>query len=271
MQSSQRTDPFDLSGRTAIVTGAGSGIGRAIAWGLGDRGAAVVAVDISQPAAADTASRINDRNGDSLALTADVRSASDVESVARAAVDRFGSVDILVNNVGGNVGAGGPVERLPLNEWTQTLELTVTTAFLCAKHIGGGMIARGGGRIINVASIYGLVGHDASLYDPTVDGDRPEQIAYIAAKGAVIAFTRGLAAYWARYHINVNALAPGMVRTPANDRRTPDHWRRLVARTPLGRIAGPEDLAGAAVFLASPASSHITGQTIAVDGGWTIL
>lgn len=270
-RSAQANDLFRLSGKTAVVTGAGSGIGRAIAVGLAARGAAVVVVDVSGQAANDTAAEITAARGESLAVSADVRRPDRVEAITAVVLDHYGTVDVLVNNVGGNVGESQPSEHVPLAEWAQTLDLTVTTAFLCAQHVGRHMIAAGGGKIINIASIYGLIAHDSSFYDTTSDGHRPEQIAYVAAKGAVVALTRGLASYWARHRITVNAIAPGMVQTPANAHRTPRHWQRLAERTPLGRVATPDDLVGAAEFLASPASDYVTGQVLVIDGGWSIV
>lgn len=254
-----------------MITGAASGIGRALADGMAAAGAAVVAVDVDGPAAAETAAAIATKGGEVLALTADVRQPEQVEAAVGNTIRQYGTIDVLINNVGGNVGQDCPPERLSLTDWSQTLELTVTTAFLCSQYAGRHMTRKGGGKIINIASIYGLIAHDSTVYDPAPEGETPEQIAYITAKGAVIAFTRGLAAYWARHGILVNAIAPGAVKTPANDHRSPDHWKRLAQRTPLGRVATPKDLVGSAIFLASPASSHMTGQVLIIDGGWSIV
>ena len=262
---------FDLSGTTAVVTGSGSGIGRGIALCLASLGAAVVVVDMNGTGATETACQIDAVGGQSTKVVADVRMLDDIDVIHRAARDCFGPVDVLVNNVGGNVGDSAPPELISRADWSDTIDLTVTTAFLCARRFGKDMIDRGGGKIINVASVYGIVAHDSSLYDPTSAGLPPEQIGYVTAKGAVIAFTRGLASYWGRHNVTVNAVAPGSVRTPANVDKGVDHWERLASRTPLRRIGTPDDVAGAVAFLAAPASNYVTGQTIVVDGGWSVV
>ncbi len=261
----------DLSNRVAVVTGAGSGIGQHIASGMAARGADVVVVDIDEQAALQSARSISTTGARALAVQADLRGPEGVECMTRSALDRFGAVDILVNNVGGHVGGTEAPEDVSLSSWNQTFELNVTSALLCCQSLGKVMIERRYGKVINIASVYGLVAHDSSIYDLTAEGLRPEIIAYVTAKGALVSFTRGLATYWARHGITVNAIAPGMIRTTVNRERSNDHWRRLNARTPLGRPGHPNDLVAAAVFLASPGSDYVTGQTLAVDGGWTII
>lgn len=261
---------FDLSGATAVVTGAGSGIGAALAVGLAQHGAAVVLCDVDGDALGGTAEVVRQGGGTATTVLADVRDPADVSALVTAAVGAHGGVDVLVNNVGGNVGAGEPTESLDVRDWRATVELTTTSTFLCCQAVRDPMSAAGGGAIVNIASLYGLIGHDYRLYDPRDDGRPHEEAAYAAAKGGVVALTRALALYWARHGIRVNAIAPGHVRTPATDGLSAATWDRLQRAIPLGRAAVPEDLVGAAVFLAARASAFVTGHVLAVDGGWLV-
>lgn len=258
---------FDLSGRVAIVTGGGMGIGQRLALGLAEHGASVVVADIAVAGAEETAGKIESAGGRAIAVSADATNQDSVQQMVDTAVSHFGTVDIMVNNAGG--GRGAPTKDLSLEDWHFTLDLCATSAFLCSQRAGRVMIEKGGGKIINVASVYGLVGQDSSLYDLGPDGELRESLAYAAGKGAIVNMTRSLAVYWARYKINVNAIAPGMIRTERlAQTMTGDAWDNLSRRTPLKRPGTPEDMQGAVIFLASPASDFVTGQTLAVDGGW---
>jgi NAD(P)-dependent dehydrogenase (short-subunit alcohol dehydrogenase family) len=262
--------PFDLSGKVAIVTGGGMGIGQALARGLAAHGASVVIADLDRERAEQVVREIEGRGGRGLAVTANVAASGDVDRMVEAAVGAFGTIDILVNNAGGIGREPGLSEELSLDSWNHTLNVTLTSAFLCSQRAGRVMIRQRRGKIVNVASVYGLVGHDPSLYPPTPDGEPRETIAYAAAKGGIVNLTRALAVYWARHQINVNAIAPGMVRTARLAAYYDDQvWDGLSRRTPLKRPATPTDMAGAVIFLASPASDFVTGQILPVDGGWT--
>ena len=258
---------FNLTGKVAIVTGGGTGIGRQLIQGLSEHGANVVIADIDADTSQRAADDINGQGGSAIEVRTDVCDKDNVDLLVKETISHFGKVDILVNNAGG--GGGGPTATLPLEAWHFTMNLTVTSAFLCSQRAGREMIDKGGGRIINVASVYGFVGQDFRLYDRRPDGQPTEALAYAAGKGAIVNMTRALAVYWARYGINVNAIAPGMVRTERlAEQISQETWERLSDRTPLGRPGRPQDMAGAVVFLSSPAAAFVTGETIAVDGGW---
>lgn len=258
---------FDLTGKVAIVTGGGMGIGRRLAHGLADSGANVVIADIKHDLTESVAQEVEERGVRALAIQTDVCDPADVDRLVQTAVDHFGTVDILVNNAGG--GGGGPTTTLSLDAWHFTMDLTVTSAFLCSQRVGRVMIEKQSGKIINVASVYGFVGQDSRLYDRLPNGELTESLAYAAGKGAIVNMTRSLAVYWARYNINVNAIAPGMVKTERlSEQISAETWDRLSQRTPLNRPAKPQDMAGAVIYLASPAADFVTGEIIAVDGGW---
>jgi gluconate 5-dehydrogenase len=258
------TDRFDLSGRVALVTGAGNGIGKRLATGLAEAGAQVVVADLDGAAATDVALAIG-----GMAAAVDVTKPESIEALFALIDERHGRIDVLVNNAGGG-GGNAPTLDLKLETWQAGIDLGLTSTFLCAQQAGRRMVAQGGGRIINVASVYGLVGHDSLLYDLRPDGEPPESLTYLVTKAGVINLTRGLAVYWAKHNIQVNAIAPGMVKTERLGAMLSEAaWDRLSARTPMGRPAAPEELIGAVIFLAAPASSFITGQTLIIDGGWT--
>jgi len=244
---------FDLSGKVAIVTGGGSGIGRQMAHGLADAGAELVLcarkVERCEEAAREMATR-------ALALSCNVSDPDSVNAMVTRALDEFGHVDILVNNAGTVWGAAP--EDIPLEGWQKVVDVNLTGVFLCAQAVGRAMIERGeGGKIVNIASVAGLHGAPAEVVNT---------LPYHATKGGVIALTRDLAWKWARHGINVNAIAPGWFPSDMANfviDSNPD----LAQRIPLGRFGGPEDLKGVVVFLASRASDYVTGHTLVVDGG----
>jgi NAD(P)-dependent dehydrogenase (short-subunit alcohol dehydrogenase family) len=246
-------DFFDLSGKVAIVTGGGSGIGRQMAQGLAEAGAELVLcarkVERCEEAAAQMPTR-------ALAVHCDVTDPESVEAMVARTVDELGRVDILVNNAGTVWGAAP--EDIPLKGWQKVVDVNLTGVFLCAQAAGRRMIERGeGGRIVNVASVAGLHGAPAEVVNA---------LPYHATKGGVISLTRDLAWKWARYGINVNAIAPGWFPSDMAN-FVIDSNPELARRIPLGRFGGPEDLKGVVVFLASRASDYVTGHTLVVDGG----
>lgn len=247
---------FDLSGKTAIVTGGGSGIGRQMAGALAELGANLVLcarkVERCEDAAADLA-KLGVRT---LALQCDVRKPDDVRSVVERTVEELGGVDVLVNNAGAAWGA--PAEDTPLEGWQKVVDVNLTGVFLFSQAAGRVMIERDGGSIVNISSVAGLRGSPPGAMDA---------IAYNASKGGVISFTRDLAHKWAQYDIRVNSIAPGWFPSDMTKVLIDHHGAEFLKSIPLRRFGGPDDLKGAIAFLASPASAFVTGQTLVVDGG----
>ncbi len=253
-------DLFDLSGRVAIVTGGATGIGLQMADALAELGAGVVLCGRDGERCERVAAALErDRGVRCLGVRCDVSSADDVAGLVAETTDRFGRIDILVNNAG--TAWADPVEDTPLRGWQKVVDVNLTGVFLCSQAVGRVMIASGGGKIVNIASITGL------------RGAAPEQldaIAYSTTKGAVVAFTRDLAAKWARHGIAVNAIAPGWFPTDLSQPALDRAGELLVAGIPMGRFGGDSDLKGAIAYLASAASDYVTGHTLVVDGGATV-
>ncbi|WP_420126801.1 SDR family oxidoreductase [Longimicrobium sp.] len=249
---------FDLTGRVALVTGGGRGLGEQIARGLAQAGAAVAVASRSEEACAEVARELTDEYGArTLALRMDVSSEDDVRAAVERVEAELGPIDLLVNNSGTSWGA--PAAEMPVEAWRKVMEVNATGAFLCSREVGKRLIERGEpGAILNVASIAGLAGTAPEVLDA---------VGYSASKGAIIAFTRDLAIKWARYGIRVNAVAPGFFPTKMT-KVVLERAEKLVARSvPLGRTGGEDELMGVALFLLSPASGYVTGQVLAVDGG----
>lgn len=258
---------FDLTGKTALVTGGGSGLGRDMALAVAMAGANLVVPDVNGARAEQTAAQIRSIGREALAMQSDIADPDAVEQCFRTTRERFGGVDILINNAGiGVIGASADATRA---DWQRVFDVNVTGMFQCCQLAGRYMLERGYGKIVNIASIYGMLGTDSRLYvhrSPIAH----QGIAYNASKGAVISLTRSLAVEWAPRGVFVNAIAPGMMKTvkdrPDLDERT---WGNLAERTPIGRYGSGADLRGAVVFLSSAASDFITGHVLVVDGGWT--
>jgi len=247
---------FDLSGKRGYVTGGGSGLGRAIASGLAEAGAAVVVSDINLPAAEAVVKEIQAHGGRALALHTDVARKAEVEELVRVTSERFGGLDFAFNNAG-MLKIIKP-EELSEQDWHAELDVDLSGVFLCCQAAGRYMIAHGGGKIVNTASISGMIVNSG--------------LTYSVAKAGVIQLTRVLALRWARHRVYVNCFSPGYIRTGM----TAPHLTRLeveqemLKQTPLRRLGEPRDLVGAALFLASPASDFVTGHNLVVDGGVTL-
>lgn len=247
---------FDLTGKYGYVTGAGSGLGRAIAIGLAEAGAAVVVSDINLVAAQGTAEEIQGSGGHALALQSNVARKAEVEELIRMTTDQFGRLDFAFNNAG--ILKIVKPEDLSEQDWQAEIDVDLTGVFLCAQAAGRYMIAHGGGKIINTASISGMIVNSG--------------LTYSAAKAGVIQLTRVLAYRWARHRVFVNCFSPGYIRTgmTAPHLTRPEVEQEMLRQTPLRRLGEPRDLVGAAIFLASPASDFVTGQNLIVDGGVTL-
>ena len=267
---------FSLANKTAIVTGAHGLIGRRHCEALAEAGANVVLADRDLPACQALAAQLPGGPDQHLALAFDVTSPESLAAARDEVLARFGHIDVLVNNAAINDMFENPAlaadlskfENFPLATWQKSLEVNVTGVFLAAQVFGTPMAAQGHGSIINVASTYGLVGPDQSIY-VNEQGEQTffKSPSYPATKGAVISFTRYLAAYWGKQGVRVNTLSPGGVE----NNQDPFFVRQYSAKTPLGRMAAATDYQGAVVFLASDASAYMTGANLVVDGGWTAI
>ena len=248
---------FSLKGQTAVVTGGGNGIGRAVAIGLARSGAHVVVMDFDFSAAQFAVSEIMKEGLSAKAICVDVKDEAQVDQAMKQAYELHQRLDILINNAG--IAIRKPTIELDLADWNRVLEVNLTGVFLCARSAARFMITQGSGAIVNTASIMGLSG--GGLYP---------NISYQSTKGAIINLTRALAVEWAPHQIRVNAIAPTWVETDFIKPllAQPDLIEKIQELTPLGRLAKPEDIVGAFVFLCSPCSSMVTGHTLAVDGGF---
>lgn len=251
---------FDLSGRVALITGGSRGLGLQMAEALGEMGAKVAIAARKPGELAEAEKHLSAAGVEAMSVVADLGDVAG-ETIPRlvgAVMERFGRIDILINNAGATWGAAA--EDYPKSAWDKVMTLNIDAPFLLAQEVGRqAMIPQGGGKIINIASIAGLGGNPPNLSMHT--------IAYNTSKGAVVNFTRALAAEWGRYNINVNAILPGFFPSKMSQGLLDRFSTQVIEATPLGRLGGDEDLMGAAVFLASDASRHVTGQMLAVDGG----
>lgn len=255
-----------LQGKAAIVTGAGSGIGCAIAHALAARGAAVCIGDINLEAARTVVSEIERANGRALAVRADVSQRAQVQTLVGETTRAFGRLDILVNNAGLQFIA--PIHEYPEEKWDQLIGIMLTGTFLCTKYALPHMIARRWGRVVNISSIHGLVAS-------------PFKSAYNSAKHGIIGFTRTLALEVAEHGITANAICPGYVRTPLVENQIADQARMygippeqvveriMLAPAAIKRLLEPDEIAAAVVYLCSEAAGGVTGAALAVDAGWT--
>ena len=254
-------DLFKLTGKTAIITGGGRGLGAQIARGFAEAGIANIVlcsrnVEACRAVSEALAKAFGIRT---LAVACDVTNPEDVKAVVEKTLDAFGTIDILVNNSGASWGA--PVEQMPKEAWDKVININVTGTFLMCQEVGKVMMERKSGKIINIASIAGFGGTPEFM----------QTIGYNTSKGAVMTFTKDLAVKWGRHNINVNAIAPGFFPTKMSNQLIEMGREQIMAATPLKRLGNEEDLKGAAVFLASQASDYVTGDILTVDGGASAL
>jgi NAD(P)-dependent dehydrogenase (short-subunit alcohol dehydrogenase family) len=247
-----------LKGKIAIVTGAGQGIGKAISLELAKEGAKVVVSDINPKGIDDTVKEIKKSGAQAIGIRTDVAITEEVEKMVKETVEKFKTVDILVNNAG--IFPFAPLLEMTDEQWNRVLDVNLKGCFNCTRAVAPIMVKKKRGKIVNIASIAAIVGF-------------PNLVHYCASKGGVLGLTRAVALELAP-HINVNAIAPGYIRTPGTEATTKyideETAKRFIENSPLKRMGEPEDIAKAVVFLVSDDSDYITGETLVIDGGWTV-
>jgi len=248
---------FDITGRVVVVTGGGRGLGATLARGFAEAGARVVIGDQDMQTAQASAALIGEHGGAAIALGCDITDPSAVQALFDLAQQHFGALDVLVNNAGINIPK--PAEQLSLDEWNRIVGVNLTGTFICCQAAGTIMLAQGSGSIINICSVHGHVGsyvHKAAAYN--------------ASKAGVINLTRSLALEWGDRGVRVNGISPGALATELMATRLsdPEYVRKTLERLAIKRVGTPDDIVGAALFLASPAAAWITGHMLGVDGGW---
>lgn len=262
-------DQFDLTGRVALITGAANILGPEFAAALAEYGAQLALADINAEACGRVAQQVGEAYGTkTLAIVTDVADESAVITMVEHVLSSFGHIDVLINAAATkSSGYFSPLAEYNLEDWNQVMAVNLTGMFLCTKHVARHFIERSQGNIINVASIYGVVGPDPRIYEGSwyLDQQINTPPIYAASKGGVINFTRYLATTLAMHNIRANCITPGGVFSGQNDAFI-EHYG---ARVPMGRMANREELRGAMLFLASDASSYVTGHNLVVDGGWT--
>ncbi len=251
-------DLFDLTGKTAIVTGGSRGIGVEMAEGLAEAGAHLMLCARREEWLTETVEEFRSRGFTVEGVTCDVSKESDVQAVVDATIEKFGAVDVLINNAG--ISWGAMPEEMPLAQWQKVIDVNLTGCFLFAQIAGREMLKKSSGSIINIASIAGM----------TSSANGPFYAGYAASKAGLIGLTRELAASWGRRGIRVNAIAPGFFHSRLADKVIDIYERSIQENNVIPRIGEEGELKGATVFLASDASSYITGQTLVIDGGMTV-
>lgn len=247
-------DRFSLQGRTALVTGAGQGIGRALARALAEAGASVAIVDIDGDSAQEAATEIAGTGAETLAIRCDVSQASEIEAMIARVLQAWGRLTIAINNVG--IRRWAPAEAFTEADWDAVMDTNLRGTFLCCQAEGRVMLQAGYGKIINVASMSGVIVNHPQ-----------KQVAYNTSKAAILHMTRSLAAEWASRGVRVNCISPGYTRTPLVESIANPEW---LAQIPMGRMAETRDLQGAAVYLAAECSDYVTGHNLIIDGGFTL-
>jgi len=253
---------LDLKGRAALVTGGSRGLGLQMAEGLGEMGARVALTARKADELEEACAHLDQMGIEAIGIPCDMQDVKAIPAMVQKAIERLGPLDILVNNAGTTWGAD--MADHPLEAWLKVMNLNLTAMFVTTQEVGRRcMIPRQRGKIVNIASILGLVAGG--------ERERPGTVGYNTSKGGVISFTRTVAAEWAQYNINVNAIAPGFFPTKMTKGLLEMMGDKAASKAPLNRVGGPEDLKGLAVLFASDACSFITGQVVAVDGGATIV
>jgi NAD(P)-dependent dehydrogenase (short-subunit alcohol dehydrogenase family) len=251
-------ESFSLDGETAIVTGAAQGLGKQMASGLAEMGADVAIADVNHEQAVESAAEL-DGETDVFAVEVDVTDEESVQAMVTEVTERLGPIDVLVNNAG--IVENSPAEEIPIDSWRRVIAVNLDGVFLCSKHVGKRMLKRGDGRIVNVSSM------------SAIDVNVPQkQASYNATKAGVSQLTKSLAVEWGDRGVRVNAVAPGYMRTKLVDEvleSNADMEETWIENTPMGRLGRPEELRELVVYLASSASSYMTGSVVSMDGGYT--
>jgi 2-dehydro-3-deoxy-D-gluconate 5-dehydrogenase len=253
------SNPFDLTGKVAIVTGGNGGIGLGMARGLGEAGAAIAIVGRNEAKSTEAVADLRQRGAKAISVVADVTDQAAVTAMVERALREWGRIDILVNNAGINIRK--PPQALALDEWDSVIKTNLTSALLCSQAVYPAMKASGGGKIINIGSMMSIFG---ASFAP----------AYAASKGGIVQFTRSCAVAWATDNIQINAVLPGWIDTELTRRareQVDGLHDKVLARTPAARWGAIGDFAGIAVFLSSAASDFVTGTAIPVDGGFSVM
>jgi NAD(P)-dependent dehydrogenase (short-subunit alcohol dehydrogenase family) len=249
-------EKFSLSGKVAIVTGGSKGLGRSMAIGLAQAGARVAVASRTKNLIEETAAEIIRSGGDAIAIPTDVTSEEDIEKMAAVAFEKFGKIDILVNNAG--MGGSKISVTLTTDEWDCMMNTNARSIFLASRAVGKIMIRQEYGKVINISSVLGK-------------GALPNSLHYGASKAAIISMTKTLALEWARFNINVNGIAPGWFLTEmTREQQVGENQEFLLKKIPFRRFGAPDEIVGLTVFLASQASDYMTGQTIFIDGGYSV-
>ena len=249
---------FDLSGKVAIVTGGSRGLGREEAIALGEAGAKVVIMARREKWLDPTYEEIKGLGIDCLSFKGSVASEEDVQRMLAETLEKWGRIDILVNNAG--ITWGAPAHEMPLDTWKEIMDTNIVGMYICCREVGKQMMGQGGGVIINISSTTGLL---------AVDPEVMLAVAYQSSKGAVLTLTKQLAVEWAPHNIRVNAILPSFFLTRMTNAIIENSGDKLLRHIPMGRVARADEIKGITVFLASEASSYVSGQAICIDGGLT--
>ena len=249
---------FDLTGKIAVVTGGSRGLGKQMAIAFGEAGAKVAITARREQWLTPAYEEISSSGIECLALKGDVSNQESVKQFTGEVIDRWGRVDILVNNAG--ISWGAPSHEMPLDKWNEVMNINITGTFFCCQEIGKHMVKQKHGVIINLSSVHGILAADPEI---------TQVIGYVASKGGVNSLTKQLAVEWAAYNIRVNAIAPYYFATRMSEYPIEQVGDKIIRHIPMGRVGREEEVKGVALFLASEASSYITGQIICLDGGAT--